>query len=170
VPWYQGIVVRLHHDRGSALRERVPVPSGVHGEITVVVADDDHRVGSAVAELLDQEPDFRVVGQVANGDDAVTAARELRASLVLTDVRMPGGGPDLVRRLVDLEHQPVVAALSAQGDIATWTSMLAAGASGYLLKGAGARVLPELLRTCMLGHLVVGVPGAPDVVRRLLSR
>ncbi len=142
----------------------------VRGEITVVIADDDPRVVTALAGLLGQEPDFRVVGEAATGDDAVTAAREHRAALVLTDVRMPGGGPDLVRRLVALPHRPVVAGLSAQADPATWTSVLAAGGSAYLLKGTLAGDLPVLLRTCMRGHLVVGVPGAPDVVRRLLGR
>ena len=139
------------------------------GEITVVVADDDHRVGPAVADLLEQEGDFRVVGQAVTGDEAVAAAEDSRAALVLTDVRMPGGGPDLVRRLVALPHRPVVAGFSAQADAATWTSMLAAGGSAYFLKGAVAGDLPALLRRCMLGHLVVGVPGAPDVVRRLLT-
>jgi DNA-binding NarL/FixJ family response regulator len=146
------------------------VPSPVPGEITVVIADDDHRVGAALAELLEQEPDFRVVAVAANGDDAVTAARERRAALVVTDVRMPGGGPHLVRRLVALPHRPVVAGLSAQADTATWMNMLAAGGSAYLLKGAVTRDLPALLRRCMLGHLVVSVPGAADVVRRLLIR
>ncbi len=142
----------------------------VRGEITVVIADDDHRVGSAVAGLLDQEPDFRVVGEAADGDEAVTVARDLRAALVLIDVRMPGGGPDLVRRLVALPHRPVVAGLSAQADSTTWTRVVAAGGSAYLLKGTVAGDLPVLLRTCLQGHLVVGVPGAPDLVRRLLSR
>ena len=145
------------------------VRTGLRHEVTVVVADDDRRVATALAALLDQEADFRVVGQVADGDQAVAAAHEHRAALVVTDVRMPGGGPDLVRRLVALPHRPVVAALSAHADAATWTGMLAAGGSGYLLKGAVARDLPELLRRCMLGHLVVTVPGAPDVVRRLLT-
>ena len=144
--------------------------STVRGEITVVVADDDARVGPAVAALLEQEGDFRVVGHAATGDDAVVVAHEHRAALVLADVRMPGGGPDLVRRLVALPHQPVVAGFSAQADAATWTGMLAAGGSAYLLKGTVAGDLPVLLRRCMLGHLVVGVPGAPDVLRRLLSR
>jgi DNA-binding NarL/FixJ family response regulator len=138
-------------------------------EITVVVADDDDRVARALVGLLEQEPDFRVVAQVANGDDAVTAAREHHPALVLTDVRMPGGGPALVERLVALDPRPVVAALSAQADAATWTNILAAGGSAYLLKGAVARDLPGLLRRCMLGHLVVTVPGAPEVVRRLLN-
>ena len=141
----------------------------VRGEITVVIADDDPRIGSAVPGLLGQEPDFRVVAEVADGDDAVTAAHEHRAALVLTDVRMPGGGPDLVRRLVALPHRPVVAGLSAQADPATWTRVLAAGGSAYLLKGTLAGDLPVLLRRCMQGHLVVGVPGAPDLVRRLLN-
>src|SRR3712207_8349271 len=44
------------------------------------------------------------------------------AALVLTDVRMPGGGPEVVRRLVALPHRPVVAAFSAQADHATWRS------------------------------------------------
>jgi DNA-binding NarL/FixJ family response regulator len=147
----------------------LPVSTSVPGEITVVVADDDARVGPALAALLEQEPDFRVVGQAVTGDDAVAVARDHHAALVMTDVRMPGGGPDLVRRLVALPHRPVVAGYSAQSDTATWTRMLAAGSSAYLLKGSAAGDLPVLLRRCMAGHLVVGVPGAPDVVRRLLS-
>lgn len=146
------------------------VPKPVRGEITVVVADDDSRVGPAVAGLLEQEHDFHVVGHATDGDAAVAAAQEHRAALVLTDVRMPGGGPDLVRRLVALPHRPVVVGFSAQADAATWTGILAAGGSAYLLKGSVAGDLPALLRRCMLGHLVIGVPGAPDVVRRLLAR
>ena len=117
----------------------------VSGEITVVIADDDPRVGPAVAGLLEQERDFRVLGHAATGDEAVAAAQELRPALVLTDVRMPGGGPDLIRRLVALPHRPVVAGFSAQADAATWTGILAAGASAYLLKGSVAGDLPALL-------------------------
>jgi DNA-binding NarL/FixJ family response regulator len=159
----------MHHDNRAAVGQRAPV-SQVRGEITVVIADDDSRVGPAVAGLLEQESDFRVVGHAATGDQAVAAAQEHRPALVLTDVRMPGGGPDLVRRLVALPHRPVVVGFSAQTDVATWTGILAAGASAYLLKGSVAGDLPVLLRRCMLGDLVVGVPGAPEVVRRLLVR
>lgn len=146
------------------------MPTSARGEITVVVADDDPRVGAALAALLEQEPDFRVVGRVATGDEAVAAVSAQRAALVITDVRMPGGGPDLVRRLVALPHRPVVAGYSAQSDALTWTRMLAAGAAAYLLKGSAAGDLPAVLRRTMAGHLVVGVPGAPAVVRDLLGR
>ncbi|WP_158544531.1 response regulator transcription factor [Blastococcus sp. TBT05-19] len=145
------------------------MPSAARDEITVVVADDDDRIGSAVAELLSQEPDFRVVAQVARGEEALAAAREHRAALVLTDVRMPGGGPELVRQLVALPHRPVVVGFSGQADSASWTRLIAAGGSGYLLKGSGGD-LPVVLRRCVRGQLVIGVPGAPDLLRPLLAR
>ena len=88
---------------------------------------------------------------------------------MLTDVRMPGGGPGLVRRLVRLPHRPVVAGSSAQADPATWTRVLAAGGSAHLLEGTLAGDVPVLLCRCVQGHLVVGVPGGADLVRRLLA-
>ena len=108
-----------------------------------------------MAGLLAHEPGFRVVAEVADGDDAVRAAREHRAALVLTDVRMPGGGPDLVRRLVALPHRPVVAGLSAQADPATWTRVLAAGGSAYLLKGTLAG---DVQRIRSWPYLPAGLP------------
>ena len=137
---------------------------------TVLVADDDEGVRAALVALLGQEPDFAVVAQAADGVQAVAAARETGAELVLTDVRMPHGGPDVVRRLVSLPSRPVVVGLSGQADPATWLRMLSAGASAYLLKGVLGDDLAPLLRRCVQGELVVGVPGAPDVVRRLLVR
>jgi DNA-binding NarL/FixJ family response regulator len=138
--------------------------------VPVLLVDDDDRVRAALAALLDQEADFDVVAQAADGVQAVAAARESGARLVLADVRMPHGGPDVVRRLVHLPHQPVVVGLSAQADATTWLRLLAAGASGYLLKGMVADDLAPLLRRCLQGQLVVAVPGAPEVVRRLLVR
>jgi DNA-binding NarL/FixJ family response regulator len=136
----------------------------------VLLVDDDDRVRAALAALLAPEPDFAVVAQAADGVQAVAAARESGAALVLADVRMPHGGPDVVRRLVSLPQAPVVVGLSAQADATTWLRLLGAGASGYLLKGMVADDLAPLLRRCLQGQLVVGVPGASDVVRRLLAR
>lgn len=137
--------------------------------ITVVLADDDERIRTALAVLLADEPDFEVVAQAADGAAAEDAAQRLLARLVLTDLRMPQGGPELVRRLVALPHRPVVVALSAHADVANWSAMVAAGCSGYLLKGDVATDLAPLLRRCLQGHLVIGVPGAAAAVRRVLG-
>lgn len=146
------------------------MPRSSPAPVTVLLVDDDERVRAALVGLLAQEPDFAVVAQAADGVQAVAAARESRAQLVLADVRMPHGGPDVVRRLVSLPHLPVVVGLSAQADATTWLRLLAAGASGYLLKGMLADDLAPLLRRCLQGQLVVTVPGAPDVLRRLIAR
>ena len=138
--------------------------------LPVLLADDDARVRAALAGLLAEEPDFQVVAEAADGIQAVAAARESAAQLVITDVRMAHGGPDLVRRLVALPHRPVVVGLSAQADATTWQRMLAAGCSGFLVKGTVATDLAPLLRRCARGELVVGVAGAPEVLRRLLAR
>lgn len=146
------------------------MPRSSSAPVTVLVVDDDEQVRSAVIALLGQEPDFAVVGQAADGVQAVAAARQSGAELVLTDVRMPHGGPDFVRRLVSLSHRPVVVGLSAQSDSTTWLRMLSAGGSAYLLKGMVSDDLAPLLRRCLEGQLVVAVPGAQEVLRRHLSR
>ena len=138
--------------------------------VRVLLADDDDDVRAALVSLLEPEPDLVVVAEAADGVQAVAAARACQAELVLADVRMPHGGPDVVRRLVALPAAPVVVGLSAQADAATWVRLLDAGASGYLLKGLLADDLAPLLRRRLAGQLVVAVPGAPDVVRRLLIR
>ena len=138
--------------------------------LTVLIADDDARIRAALLGLLAEEDDFDVVAEAADGIQAVAAAGETAARLVLTDVRMPHGGPDLVRRLVALPHRPVVVALSAQADARTWQRMLVAGCSAYLVKGSLEGDLPAVLRRCARGDLVVGVAGAASVVRQLLAR
>ena len=138
--------------------------------VPVLLADDDEQVRAALVALLEPEPDLRVVAQAADGVQAVAAARETGAALVLVDVRMPYGGPDLVRRLVALPAQPVVVGLSAQADATTWLRLIAAGGAGYVLKGVAADEIAPLLRRCLQGQLVVAVPGAPQVLRRLLLR
>lgn len=135
----------------------------------MVVADDDPDVRQALAAILDEEVDFVLVAQVSDGQQALSSAAEHTAALVIVDVRMPHGGPQLVRALRALEHRPVVVGMSASADVATWTRMLAAGAGGYLLKGAVAADLPALLRRCCAGELIVTVAGAADVVQRLLG-
>jgi two-component system invasion response regulator UvrY len=137
--------------------------------LRLLLADDDDRVRRALAGLLAEEDDLCVVAEAADGATAVALAAEHGPDLVVVDVRMPQGGPQLVRALRVLPHRPLVVALSAQADAAAWTGMVAAGACGYLLKGAVAADLPALLRRCAARELVVTVPGAADVVRRLLD-
>lgn len=136
---------------------------------TVVVADDDAGFREAVAALLAVEDDFVVVGQAGDGPAALALAAATGARLVLVDVRMPGGGPLLVRALSRGPQAPVVVGLSANEDATTWIDLIRAGADGYLLKGALGADLPSLLRRCCAGELIVTAPRAAHVIRRYLD-
>ena len=94
---YQRRGARASRQAAGGCGTVLAVPSWSRDEITVVLADDDHHVAAALGGLLDQEPDFRVVGQASDGDEALAAAREHRAALVVT---VPGA-PAVIRRLLD---------------------------------------------------------------------
>ena len=136
---------------------------------SVLIADDDAEVRSALIDELDAQADFTVIGEAADGETALAMTGLHRPALVLVDVQMPSGGPALVRSLTAGRQSPVVAGLSANAHASTWTQMLVAGASGYLLKGALHEDLPSLLRRVLRGELIVTVPGASILVRDLLT-
>lgn len=139
--------------------------------IRVVVADDDAAVRSALGEVLGSDDRFEVVALAASGDEAVAATRAHVPHVVLLDVRMPGGGPDAVRRVraaaAQAGHEvPAVVAVSAHTGSATVLAMLRAGATGYLAKGRLGDLGDQVAR-CAAGDLVVATPHADEVRTQL---
>ncbi len=139
--------------------------------VTVVIADDQAMVRAGFAALLDAQPGIRVIGQAADGAEAVRVAREERPDVVLMDVRMPGvDGLEATRRILDPEHPlphvPRVIMLTTF-DIDDYVhEALRAGASGFLLKDALPEELAHAVRVVAAGDALL----APSVTRRLISR
>jgi DNA-binding NarL/FixJ family response regulator len=108
--------------------------------IRVLVCDDQALVRAGLRMLLDAEPDLQVVGEAADGLEAI-AARQLHPAVVLMDVRMPGlDGLAATRRLLqeatdDLEPMRVLVVATFDLDEYVYEA-LGAGASGFLLKDA----------------------------------
>jgi DNA-binding NarL/FixJ family response regulator len=134
--------------------------------IRVVVADDQDIVRAGFAALLATQPDIDVVGTAADGAEAVRACREHQPEVVLMDVRMPVmDGIEATRRLTGADPAPRVIILTTF-DLDDYVyDALSAGASGFLLKDAGAERLFDAVRVVAAGDALL----APTVTRRLIA-
>jgi two-component system, NarL family, nitrate/nitrite response regulator NarL len=132
----------------------------------IVVVDDHPLYREGVARTLGDDPAIEIVGQGGDTDSAVALARQHRPDLVLLDLSMPGGGGiDALRRIKALEYPPKVAILTVSEDDDDVMRALKAGASGYLLKGIGARELVAIVKDFARGQTYV----TPTLAGRILS-
>ncbi|MBL9103058.1 MAG: response regulator transcription factor [Myxococcales bacterium] len=121
--------------------------------VHVLVADDHVVVRAGLRSLLEADPDVCVVGEAEDGDAAVAAAAELQPDVVVMDVSMPGaGGAEATRRIRARWPAIRVVVLTAHEELAYLRQLLAAGASGYLLKRTAADELLRAVRRVALGE------------------
>ena len=115
---------------------------------------DDHALfREGLAVLLERREGWQVVGQAADGEEAVRLAAELQPDLILLDVAMPGmSGIEAASALRAVSPHSAILALSMYGDAHYRRSMLAAGAVGYLLKNQASAELEEAIAAVQRGH------------------
>jgi DNA-binding NarL/FixJ family response regulator len=139
------------------------------GEIRVLVADDQVLVRTGFTMLLDLEDDITVVGQAANGAEAVELARAHRPDVVLMDIRMPVldgiKATAQIAGMPGLERVKVLILTTYDTDEYVFEA-LEAGASGFLLKDSGPAELLHAVRVVAAGEALL----APRITRRLIAQ
>ncbi|MGK5681437.1 response regulator [Actinoplanes sp. URMC 104] len=135
--------------------------------IRVVLADDQALVRAGFTLLLNLQPDMEVVGEAADGRQALAVVRATRPDVVLMDIRMPVlDGLEATRRLVGA-RSPARVLMLTTFDLDEYVyEAMRAGASGFLLKDVGHELLFAGVRTVAAGDALV----APTVTRRLIEQ
>jgi DNA-binding NarL/FixJ family response regulator len=134
---------------------------------SVLLVDDHQLVRAGLVALVDSADDLTVVGQAADGREAVRTAVDLRPDVVLMDLSMPVmDGVEATRRLVAALPDARVVVLTSFSDKGRVAEALTAGAIGYLLKDCDPDQLLSAIRSAALGH----APIDPRVAHALLPR
>jgi len=136
--------------------------------IRVLLADDQALVRAGFRLIVNGEPDLEVVGEAANGEEAVAAAAELAPDVVLMDVRMPElDGIEATRRIVGTGGNGTRVLMLTTFDLDEYVvDAFRAGASGFLLKTAPPLQLIAAVRTVHEGEALL----APASTRRLIEQ
>ncbi|MET7699792.1 response regulator transcription factor [Streptomyces sp. NPDC005485] len=134
--------------------------------IRVVLADDQQLIRTALRMVIADIEDVEVVGEAANGEEAVRLAEQLRPDVVVMDIRMPGvDGIEATRRITAGTGDTHIVVLTTFDDDDYVYGALRAGAAGFLVKDMGLDDILAAIRVVAAGDALI----APSVTRRLIQ-
>lgn len=120
--------------------------------IKIIVVDDHDLVRMGIARMLSDIEGFMVVGEAKSGEDALKLVNKTRPHIVLMDVKMPGmGGIEATKKLLALDNDIRVIAVTSCDDDIYPTRLIQAGAMGYITKGAAPAEMISAIKTVMDG-------------------
>ena len=135
-------------------------------KIKILLAEDHKIVREGTRQLLEQYPDMEIVGEAADGLEAIRLAGELHPDVVVMDVRLPRlNGIEATRTIATRFPLIHILILSAYDDDSYVFPLLEAGASGYLLKTASGSELAEAIRRVIAGETVL----SPRITAKLVD-
>ncbi|MFH1755013.1 MAG: response regulator transcription factor [Candidatus Latescibacterota bacterium] len=128
----------------------------------VLIVDDTKLMREGIKNLLGSKIGFRVIGEAADGEEAVELARKLKPNLIIIETALPLlNGVEAARQITARDPDVKVIALSRQGDGWLVTRMLQAGAVGYLVKSCGFDELKLAIHLVLKGEVYVS-PAVSD--------
>lgn len=144
--------------------------TGSRDRIRIVIADDHPVVREGLRAVICQAPDMDVVGEAADGNEAIEVCRRLAPDVLLSDLRMPGmNGHEITARMPDVAPRTRVMVLTVFDGHEDIYRAVQAGALAYVLKGAPKEELLAAIRTVADGRRYVPPPVAARLAERVYT-
>jgi two-component system, NarL family, nitrate/nitrite response regulator NarL len=139
--------------------------------VRIVLADDHQMFRDALRRLLDAEPDLVVVGEAADGEEAVALTLQYEPDILLLDVAMPhGNGMEVLQQIAAASKTTRIIMVTGAVEESELRQALRLGARGFVLKESGAMQLLESIRVVHGGEYFVGRECMADLVSAVRSR
>ncbi len=137
--------------------------------LRVLIAEDEEPLRLALCDLVAGQEGMEVVGAAGSAAEAIELAAATKPDVALVDVRMPGGGAEVVRATKDCSPTTRALALSANDDQATVIQMLSAGAVGYVVKGTSPTEILEAVRRAARGQASLSIEAISRMIEELVG-
>lgn len=125
--------------------------------LRIVIIDDHKIVKDGIRAILEEQKNYKVVGEAANGEEALAVIENSKPDLILMDITMPVlNGLDLTRRLRQNGNSTKVLILTMHKELSYLKQALQAGANGYLLKNCSVNELNTAIQTVMDNRVFIG--------------
>jgi two-component system, NarL family, response regulator NreC len=139
--------------------------------LTIALADDHAVVRQGLRLLLESDPEFVVVGEAANGIEALELVKRQKPDVLIADLMMPGlDGLETTRRVARLKVDTRVVILTMLGDEAYLLDALRSGATGYVVKESCGNDLFQAIRDVRAGRRFLSVPISESFTRKQLQK
>jgi two-component system, NarL family, nitrate/nitrite response regulator NarL len=137
-----------------------------HSKIKVAIVDDHELMRRGLRETISEFPEFEIVGEGENSDQAIELAFSKKPDIMLLDVNMPGDGITTVKLMKNLEQPPKIIILTVYDNLENVRAAMTNGAYGYVLKGIAGDELISVMRLVNEGKKHVG----PELAAKLMTQ
>jgi two-component system response regulator NreC len=138
--------------------------------IRILLADDHGIVRAGLRALLERQADMEVVAEAEDGPSAIRMTRDLRPTVVVADLSMPGGGLEAIREITRLGSGTRVLVLTVHAEERYLLPVLEAGGSGYVRKSSAHTDLMDAIRTVARGEVFLDPAATKTLLRGYLGR